>query len=113
MLKRSGCASDPAGISATQPGALAVECPACPHPGKNLPEWWAQPSPTSWIYTLYLAMDANFRLKLRQRGIKNDPELGPGWAYFVEDSHYKSTMETFGDQEEVSTNPYFNYVISC
>ena len=37
----------------------------------------------SWIYTLYLAMDANFRLKLRNRHIKNDPELGPGWAYFL------------------------------
>lgn len=101
MLKRAGRVSDPDGIAATQPGALAIECPACPHPSKNLPAGWATPSPMSWLYTLYLAMDANFRLKLRQRGIKNDPELGPGWAYFVEETHYKAKMETFGDQEEV------------
>lgn len=54
-----------------------------------------------WIYSLYLAMDANFRLKLRDRGVKNDRELGPGWAYFVDDKHYQSIMSTFGDQKEV------------
>lgn len=54
-----------------------------------------------WIFTLYLAMDANFRLKLRERGIKNDPELGPGWAYFVNDREYQQSMSTFGDQKEV------------
>lgn len=47
-------------------------------------------------------MDANFRLKLRNRGIKNDPALGPGWSYFVEDSEYQKSMAEFGDQEEVS-----------
>ena len=28
-------------------------------------------------------LDANFRLKLKDRGFK-DMELAPGWAYFVE-----------------------------
>ena len=46
-------------------------------------------------------MDANFRLKLRDRGIKNDPELGPGWAYFVNETEYQKVMATFGDQTEV------------
>lgn len=55
----------------------------------------------SWLYTLYLAMDANFRLKCRDRGIKNDPELSPGAAYFVDNKRYLQIMETFGDQVEV------------
>jgi hypothetical protein len=46
-------------------------------------------------------MDANFRLKLRQRGIKNDGELGPGWSYFSKDDDYQTVMAGFGDQAEV------------
>jgi hypothetical protein len=40
LLKRAGRGHDPAGISATEPGQLAVECPACPHPNRNLPIDW-------------------------------------------------------------------------
>ena len=40
MLKRSGQGHDGAGIEATQPGECAIECPACPLPGKNLPQGW-------------------------------------------------------------------------
>ncbi|KAH9895248.1 hypothetical protein C8Q73DRAFT_619173, partial [Cubamyces lactineus] len=40
MLKRSGRGHDPSGIDTTGNGDLAVECPACPHPGKNLPSDW-------------------------------------------------------------------------
>ena len=40
MLKRAGRGHDPAGVAATEPGDCAVECPACPHPGRNLPEGW-------------------------------------------------------------------------
>lgn len=40
MLKRAGRGHDPDGVDATQPGSLAVECPACPHDGRNLPENW-------------------------------------------------------------------------
>jgi hypothetical protein len=40
MLKRAGRGHDPAGVAATKPGSLAVECPACPHDGRNLPENW-------------------------------------------------------------------------
>lgn len=55
----------------------------------------------SWLYRLFLAVDANFRLKLRDRGIKNDPELGPGNAYFVAYKDYLAVMDTYGDQKEV------------
>jgi hypothetical protein len=40
LVKRAGRGHDPAGISSTEPGQCAVECPACPHPGRNLPEGW-------------------------------------------------------------------------
>ncbi|KAF7965003.1 hypothetical protein HWV62_1144 [Athelia sp. TMB] len=104
MLKRAGRGHDPAGVAATKPGELAVECPACPQPEWNLPEWWqTAPVAIAWIFTLYLAMDANFRLKLRDRKIKNDPVLGPGWAYFVDNPPYKKLMASSGPQEEPNT----------
>ncbi len=40
LLKRAGRGHDPGGIAATKDGELALECPACPHPGKNLPDHW-------------------------------------------------------------------------
>ena len=40
MLKRAGCGHDPAGVDATLAGECAVECPVCPHPGRNLPAGW-------------------------------------------------------------------------
>ena len=46
-------------------------------------------------------MEANFRLKLRDHQIKNDPELGPGWAYCINEKPYQEEMEQYGDQTEV------------
>jgi hypothetical protein len=40
VLKRSGRGHDPAKVEGTSEGACAVICPACPHPGINLPEGW-------------------------------------------------------------------------
>lgn len=40
MLKWSGRGHDPKGLDATVEGECAVLCPACPHPGKNLPDNW-------------------------------------------------------------------------
>lgn len=40
ILKRAGRGHDPTGVDATEPGECAVECPACPHPDRNLPEGW-------------------------------------------------------------------------
>ena len=36
-----------------------------------------------------VAIDANFRLKLKDRGV-TDSEFGPGWAYFLNDEKYKA-----------------------
>ena len=40
MLKRGGKGQHPCGTASTKQGELAPECPACPHPGKNLPDRW-------------------------------------------------------------------------
>ena len=55
-----------------------------------------------WLYTLFIMVDANFKLKLKDKGIPDAP-LGSGWAYFVEDSQFKSYLEDHSeDQTEVS-----------
>ncbi len=41
LLKRSGRGHDAGGIENTKEGECAVECAACPHPGRNLPADWA------------------------------------------------------------------------
>ena len=38
LLKRNGRGHDPGGVEATKLGDLAIDCPACPLPGKNMPE---------------------------------------------------------------------------
>jgi hypothetical protein len=45
MLKRAGRAHETNGIEETKPGGCALECPACPHPGKNLPPDWKDVEP--------------------------------------------------------------------
>jgi hypothetical protein len=43
-LKRAGVGHHIDGINSISSGALCVECPACPHPGKNLPlDWRSMP----------------------------------------------------------------------
>jgi hypothetical protein len=36
QLRRGGCTHIVGGLSALPEGALAVECPACPQPGRNI-----------------------------------------------------------------------------
>ncbi|KAG2127943.1 hypothetical protein DEU56DRAFT_872715 [Suillus clintonianus] len=94
MLKRSGRGHDPKGLDATVEGECAVLCPACPHPGKNLPDNWENaPQAKRWMYALFVAIDANFRLK--QKVVSNnftDPSLSRGWTYFVEEAGYKEFL---------------------
>ena len=55
-----------------------------------------------WIHAQFIAVDANFKLKLKNRKIE-DPELGSGWSYFVENSKYT---------HHVANNPHENDVRS-
>jgi hypothetical protein len=53
-----------------------------------------------FLYTQFLAVDANFKLKGKDRGI-NDPDLTPGWASFVGDGQYQKHIMQYVDQHEV------------
>ncbi|KAF7797641.1 hypothetical protein EIP86_008841 [Pleurotus ostreatoroseus] len=104
-LKRAGRGHESGGIDATGPGDLCVRCPACPRPGFNLPaNWQDAPDDVKFIYTMFIAIDANFRLK--RRAISNetrDPALGSGLGYFVEDTTYRAHLAEYVDQEEICT----------
>jgi hypothetical protein len=51
MLKRAGRGHDPGGPDGTAPGELAVDCPACPHPDRNIPVGWERaPDSEKYIY---------------------------------------------------------------
>ncbi|KAJ7838570.1 hypothetical protein B0H13DRAFT_1911683 [Mycena leptocephala] len=105
MLKRAGRAHDPSGVYGTQPGECAVLCPACPRPGVNLPDDWdSAPPEKKFLYVLFLALDACFRLKRRLISSElRDPGLGTGWAYFTENEPYRQYLLTVTDQKEMST----------
>jgi hypothetical protein len=45
MLKHAGRGQDPLGAEGTQQGELTVECPVCPHPGRNFPDGWENEKP--------------------------------------------------------------------
>ncbi|KAF8155970.1 hypothetical protein B0H34DRAFT_783611 [Crassisporium funariophilum] len=97
MLKRAGRGHDPAGTVATKPGECAVLCPACPQPGINLKDGWKNASPEDqFLYRLFLAIDANFRLKRKKvSSYEADPGLSKGWAYFLPEDEYKSFLKAF------------------
>ncbi|KAJ6610580.1 hypothetical protein B0H10DRAFT_1883358 [Mycena sp. CBHHK59/15] len=102
MIKRAGRGHDPLGASNTAPGECALLCPACPHPGKNLPPDWKNiPEEKKFLYALFLAMDANFRLKQKDVSTEEkDPGLGPGWAFFCEVKAYMEHLAQNWDQPQ-------------
>jgi hypothetical protein len=51
-LKRAGCAHDILGARGTQPGELAIRCPACPIPGINIPEDWHKLDASTYVIVL-------------------------------------------------------------
>ncbi|KAJ7851884.1 hypothetical protein B0H13DRAFT_1643671 [Mycena leptocephala] len=105
MLKRGGRGHAPSGIDGTKPGELAIQCPACPRPGINLPNDWEKAPPESkFLYILFLALDACFRLKRRLVSSDlRDSGLGTGWLYFVENEPYRQYLLSVTDQKEMST----------
>ncbi|TFK88753.1 hypothetical protein K466DRAFT_488291 [Polyporus arcularius HHB13444] len=109
LMKRGGRGNDPDGLAGTREGSCAVECPACPLPGKNLPDGWQDaPESKSWLYCLFLAMDANFRL--RRKNVSSDdvdPDLNKGSAYIVEEQAYKAHLTAF-DKLPMTTSNHCN-----
>ena len=63
-----------------------------------------------FLYILYISVDANFKLKGKDWGLK-DVELMPGWGPFVEESGYQAFIANYVDQPEVSSS-CFSFRIS-
>ncbi|KAG1781169.1 hypothetical protein EV702DRAFT_1177489 [Suillus placidus] len=113
MWKCSGQGHDSSGVMGTSEGQCVVLCPACPQPGKNLPDNWQDtPKTKSWLYSLFLAINANFCLKrCAVSSDETDLSLSQGWAYFVEKSLYKShILDRAGETQEKSTCSSHNAV---
>ncbi|KAF8875708.1 hypothetical protein BD779DRAFT_1613396 [Infundibulicybe gibba] len=102
LLKRAGCGHNSLGTVAIQPGECAVLCPACPQGDKNMPSGWRNaPKNEKYIHSLFLSIDANFRL--RRKDVSNDkadPSLSQGYSYFVEEGEYKEYLRTCDKQPE-------------
>ena len=55
-----------------------------------------------YLYILYLAIDANFKLKGKDRKI-TDIDLTPGLGAFVNENQYQEFIKDYVDQPEVSS----------
>ncbi|KAJ7794073.1 hypothetical protein B0H14DRAFT_3497397 [Mycena olivaceomarginata] len=95
------------GARATSQGELALQCRACPQPGWNLPENWENIDPFyRFIYCVFLAMDANFRLSNRNVSTElADPIWGDGFGFFCRregEDGYKSHIAKHASEQEIS-----------
>lgn len=53
-----------------------------------------------YLYTLFVAVDANFKLKGKERKL-DDVDLVPGTGIFVEDNAYQEHIKCYVEQPEV------------
>ncbi|KAJ7729133.1 hypothetical protein B0H14DRAFT_3518394 [Mycena olivaceomarginata] len=75
-----------------------------PQPGKNLPvdgSWRNVPRERRFLYALFLAIDANFRMKRRDvSSEEEDPSLGDGVAFFARVEEYMQHLEKHWNLEQ-------------
>ncbi|KAJ7840811.1 hypothetical protein B0H14DRAFT_3457824 [Mycena olivaceomarginata] len=105
MLKQAGHSHAKSGIMGTKQGELALRYPCCPIPDVNLPVGWEHVPPQSqFLYIVFLAFDACFRLKRRLVLTElKDPSLGSGWVFLLQSVPYRKFLLTVTDQKEMST----------
>ncbi|KAG2126330.1 uncharacterized protein EDB93DRAFT_1243843 [Suillus bovinus] len=94
QMKQFGQGHHPESMTSMQPGACVVLCPAFPHPGKNLPDEWVNAPPESkFLYTLFVAINANLRLARHNVSSDTvDPGLNHSYTFFVEETAFKSFL---------------------
>ncbi|KAJ7853723.1 hypothetical protein B0H14DRAFT_3085596 [Mycena olivaceomarginata] len=104
MLKQAGRGHATDGIPGTKPGECTLLCPACPQPWKNLPEdgsWRNAPREKCFLFALFLALDAKFRMKRKDVSTEaDDPSLGNGIAFFSQVDAYMKHLEDHWDMEQ-------------
>ncbi|KAG2046734.1 hypothetical protein BDR06DRAFT_985459 [Suillus hirtellus] len=97
QMKRCSQGHHPGGIQATEASACAVLCPAVP----------IQAGIYLFLYAIFLAIDANFRLVWHNVSSDAiDPGLNHGYAFFVEETTYKDSPASHyrvGNPQEKST----------
>ncbi|KAJ3816542.1 hypothetical protein F5880DRAFT_1626477 [Lentinula raphanica] len=106
MAKRAGRGNNGTRtLAETSAGEMGVACIACPRPGVNLPENWKEVAASRrYLYWIYFALDACFRLKRRLvSSEKQDPDLDVGGLYFMEDTLFRQYLSSVTDQQEMST----------
>ncbi|KAJ7758475.1 hypothetical protein DFH07DRAFT_867982 [Mycena maculata] len=107
-LKRFKCGHAPGGWAATAQGELVPLCRGCPQPGWNLPpDWEKVPLMYRYIYFLFLAEDANFRLGNRYVSSEEaDPIWRDGFGFFVKregEDGYKAHILKHASEQEISS----------
>ncbi|KAG6826461.1 hypothetical protein H0H92_015732, partial [Tricholoma furcatifolium] len=107
MLKRAGRGHAVSGVKGTAPGECTVVCPACPYPGINLPSDYEHAPPEKvWLYSLFVGIDANFRLKqLKVSTEANDRGLNNGYVFCVETNWFNKHLRNYGEviKDNIST----------
>ncbi|KAJ7604088.1 hypothetical protein FB45DRAFT_983874 [Roridomyces roridus] len=108
-MKRGKRGHSKGGVRATGQGELALKCRACPQPGWNLPPGYENMDPaynTRYIFFLFLAQDANFRLSNRSVSTEAvDPIWDDGCGYFCKregEDGYKAHIEKNANEQEIS-----------
>ncbi|TFK58945.1 hypothetical protein BDN72DRAFT_781409 [Pluteus cervinus] len=111
LMKRMGQGHKVGGINSATEGSCAVLCPACPQPGINLPpDYNDGPLSKTWIYSLFIAIDANFRLKrLDVSSDISDPDLNGGTAFVVNEKNFKAFLKEFGEKIPDDTSTCNNH----
>lgn len=95
---------EPSGRLETGAAAAKVRLPLSAYPGS------ADLCRSSWLYRLYVAIDANFRLKRKKVSSDAvDPSLNKGCAYVVEETAYKAHLAQFDDLQNEATENCNNH----
>ncbi|KAG2033169.1 hypothetical protein BDR03DRAFT_935724 [Suillus americanus] len=93
QMKRYSQSHHSGGIQATEAGACAILCPACPHPSRNLPVGWENYPPEFQVWC-NVSSDAI------------DLGLNHRYTFFVEETTYKDFLASHygvGNLQENST----------
>ncbi|KAF8157751.1 hypothetical protein K438DRAFT_1986368 [Mycena galopus ATCC 62051] len=111
--KRARQGHSAGGVRVTQQGELTLPCRACPQPGWNLPDGWDSTDMVyKFLYILFLAQDANFRLSNRVISSEAaDPIMGNGKGYFCKpygEDGYNAHIEKNAGEVEMSNCSSFN-----
>jgi len=62
-----------------------------------------------FLYTLFIAVDANFKLKGKERHL-NDVELMSGRGAYVPEAEYQAHIAKHSDQKEVRSSKFVNRI---